>query len=268
MSNVLIFGATSDIAQETLKLFLKNSDKVFAVSRNKLNLVDNNLAAYNCDLSVSSEINKLFLTFKDLKFDYILNFQGCAISSPVEFLPEDELKYQLSISLFSLLAVLQNLRGHLNDNSRILIVSSMASYGIFPFLSPYAISKASSDLLLSNYEMETGVKTISIKLGVVGTKFWERCVKRNEDNFKNFSDEYGIIGKFLKANALNNSNKGLKPEFAGKKIYQIIKKKNPKVSYNLGRDSYFSMFVSYFKSRFVYNVIRNVLRKRIKVSEL
>ena len=140
----------------------------------------------------------------------------------------------------------------------------MASYGIFPFLSPYEIAKSSVDTLLCSYEIETGIKTISVKPGVVSTKFWRTSVELNKDNFESFPFEYRFIGEFLKDNALKNENKGIKPDDVSNLIYRIMYLKNPKSSYDIGIDSKFTNFISKFKGRFLFGIIRKILRRRVK----
>lgn len=263
LKNVLIFGATSDVACELINILLKLDVVIYAVSRGKLNIEHKNLKKFNTDLSLEENVFDVFKNFNGIKFDTVLNFQGVAISSPVEVLSKEELQKQLDISLFSLLSVLKSLPLYITDNATVVAISSMASFGIYPFLSPYSISKASSDILLSAYEIETGIKTVSIKLGVIGTKFWKFCVDENEKNFEKFMDKYENVGKYLKDNALKNANKGLSPKFAAKAIYKIITRKNPKASYLLGNDARFTSFISMFKGRFLFSLIRKVLKFKV-----
>lgn len=262
ITNVLIFGATAQMAHLLIKMLLEDGINIYAVSRKELDIEDKNLHKFNSDLTVEDNINKIFNSL-EVKFDYIINFQGVAISSPVEKLDKNELQKQLDISLFSLLYVLKNSKNALTKNSAIINISSMAAFGIFPFLSPYSMAKASSDILLNAFEMETGIKTVSIKPGVVGTKFWKFSVDENIENFNKFEGEYKKIGEFLKENALKNSNRGLKPEYISKFIYKILYSNKIKSSYLVGIDSYFTSFISNFKGRILFDIIRKVLNLRI-----
>lgn len=264
MKNVLITGATSDMAVPLIKRLLNDNVIVYALSRSELKLEDELLKKTRLDLSDEFGINNYFISLNDVKFDAVIFFHGIAISSPVEFLSSIELNKQLSISLFSTLAILKNLRKRLTKTSKIITVSSMASYGIFPFLSPYEIAKSSVDTLLCSYEIETGIKTISVKPGVVSTKFWRTSVELNKDNFESFPFEYRYIGEFLKDNALKNENKGIKPDDVSNLIYRIMYLKNPKSSYDIGIDSKFTNFISKFKGRFLFGIIRKILRRRVK----
>lgn len=261
---ILIFGATSDMALPLIKKFNNDGSEIYAVSRSKLDLEYEKLYKFNCDLSLEENINSLFEKFPPIEFDAVINFQGVAISSPVEFLQKEELQKQLDISLFSLLAILKNLNGKIKEDGVIINISSMASFGIYPFLSPYSMAKASADILLNCYETETGIKTVSIKPGVVRTKFWEFCVKKNSENFEKFKGKYEKAGEFLKSNALKNANKGISPEDVSKVIYKAVLSKNPKSSITVGKDALIASIVSKFKGRLLFAIIKKILKKRIK----
>lgn len=166
MKNVLITGATSEIAVLLIKKLLEKNVIVYALSRSELMIEDELLKKTRIDLTDEFAINNYFVMLNDVKFDAVICFQGVAISAPVEFLSSGELNKQLSISLFSILSILKNLRRRLTKDAKVIAISSMASYGIFPFLAPYEISKSSVDLLLGAYEIETGIKTVSVKPGL------------------------------------------------------------------------------------------------------
>lgn len=265
MKNVLILGATSDMADLVLNYLVENQVNVYAISRSKLEFESDLIHKFNADLSIESEINRVFGEINDVKFDAVINFQGVAISAPVEFLSISDLTYQYQVSVFSLVSVLKNLRGRLIQNAKVISISSMASFGMFPFLAPYETAKASADIILNCYEMETGVKTVSIKPGVVKTKFWQASIDLNKDNFANFPFEYEKIGKFLQLNAKRNENRGISANDVSKLIIKILNKKNPKASYTIGKDAKLMEVLSHFKSRSLFSIIRRTLKKRAGV---
>lgn len=264
IKNVLIFGATSSMGMELISLLKDKDLTIWAVSRKPLEIEACNLLKFNLDLSSDRQIDAFFNENKDITFDAVINFQGVAISSPVEFLEREELQKQLDVSLFSIVRILYNLKNRISKNGIIINISSMASFGIFPFLSPYSISKASSDILLNCYEMETGIKTVSVKPGVVGTKFWKFCVNENMQNFNKMTEKYKDIGSFLVDNALKNSNRGIKAADVSKLVYKILYSKNPKSSYLIGPDSYLAYIGSLFKGRFLFGLIRKILKDKVR----
>lgn len=238
---------------------------IFAASRHndlpdfngKIKNIYLDMTSSECFLNLSEEL-------KGMKLDAVVNFAGLAITSPVVNMDEDEFKKQLDVSLLGLLRLLKTVYPLLTLNSKVINISSMASFGIFPYISPYCISKASSDMLLNSFEIETGIKTVSIKPGVVRTKFWEYCVKENENNFKNFDGKYENIGQFLLKNALKNANKGILSGDVAKLVYKVLTSKNPKASYLLGMDARFASFVSRLPKRFLNGIIQRVLDYRVR----
>ncbi len=262
LKNVLVFAITSSMADFVVKKLLEEDVFVYGTKRSDYNFTHKNLRVDKVDLSNEDEINAYFNSV-DVKFDAVICFQGVAISSPVEFLDKRELQKQLDNSLFSYLYILKNLPNKMNKDGIVIGLSSMAAFGIYPFLAPYSISKSSVDTLLNCFEIETGIKTVSIKPGVVGTKFWQFSVRENEKNFEKFKDRYYDVGIFLKKNALKNANRGLSPEDVSKLIYNILYKNNPKTSYCIGIDSIAAKFVSNFKSHFLNSIIRKFLGKRM-----
>lgn len=265
IKNVLIIAASSDMAGFLIKKLTDDKVNVYAASRTPLEFCSPFLKKYYLDVSKKENIDNFFLRLdKKITFDAVICFQGVAIASPVENLSEDELLKQFKISFFSVLSILKNLKGLIGSEGIIINISSMASFGLFPFISPYSMAKASADILLSCYEIETGIKTVSIKPGVVSTKFWNFCIKENEKNFYSFKGKYEIQGSFLKDNAYKNSNKGIRPDKVSKLIYKILCSNNPKSSYLIGKDAYIAKFASLFKGRFLFNLIRFILKSKIR----
>lgn len=264
LENVLIIGATSDMAQDLILKLLDDNVNIYAASRSDLNFIAPNLKKIHIDVGLKSSIENLFNEIQNVELDAVICFQGVAIVSPVEFLSTDELKKQFNISIYSLLEILKGIKGNIKKDGIVINLSSMSSFGIYPFLAPYSMAKAASDILLNCYEIETGIKTVSIKPGVVSTKFWKYCINENKSNFSAFRDEYKIIGEFLKSNALKNANKGIKPDKVSRLIYKILHQKNPKSSYTVGKDSKLAAFVSFFKGRKLFAIIRKILFLRVK----
>ncbi|MBQ8475549.1 SDR family NAD(P)-dependent oxidoreductase, partial [bacterium] len=167
------------------------------------------------------------------------------------------------VNLFGLLRIIKYLCPNLSQEGKLINVSSMASYGIFPFLSPYCLSKASADILLNTYSIETGVKTVSIRPGAVATKFWEASIELNKGILEN-KTKYETEKDFIVKNANNNSLHAMNPIAISKKIAKIVKMKNPKPVYNLGFDAKMAKITRFIPQGFVNSVVKFVLKKRIK----
>ena len=157
--NILIIGSNSELAHYTIEELKQNPEyKIFATSR-QTGVMDEKIHEFHLDISNEMDFIHLKEKINNIKFDTIINFAGIAIAGAVEELNETELKKQLDINLFGLLRIIKYFCPYLKEKGKLINISSMASYGIFPFLSPYCISKAACDILLNLYSIESNIKT-------------------------------------------------------------------------------------------------------------
>ncbi len=268
MKNILLTAANSDIAKSLINLLLENKTEVefniFASYRKNLPESYKNFTPVVLDLCDKNSFFALEEKFKGIKFDTVVNFAGVAITSPVSSLNPDELKFQFDVSTIGLSRLLNFIHPYLKADSKVINISSMAAFGVFPFISPYCAAKAAADILLNAYEIETGIRCVSIKPGVVKTKFWEYCINLNESNFKNFNGEYEKIGNFLLENAKKNANKGVSPDDVAKVIFKAVNSKNPKHSYLIGFDAYMASFSRFIPKGILNKIIRYTLNQRVR----
>lgn len=265
---ILIIGVNSELAQDTIKELKRRKFKIYSTSR-QVGVIDENVFEFCLD--VTSEANFIHLKekIKNLQFDVILNFAGIALAGPVEQINEIEFKKQLDVNLFGLHKIIKYLCPNLAQKGKLINVSSMASYGIFPFLSPYSISKAASDILLNTYSLESGVKTVSIRPGAVATKFWDSSIELNKKCFEcadekfNNIDKYKKEKKFLLENAKKNSLHALNPIYVAKKIADIVEKKNPHSVYNIGLDAKITKITRFLPLGFTNFLVKLILKKRV-----
>ena len=237
----VITGATSGIGKALLKTFCK-SNTVFAGYRNEKyaeELERIGAIPFYIDMERKEAIAHAcaFIKTKTDKIDTLINVAGCVVAGVMENIPVDNIRKQFEVNTFSHLDFTQKLLPLLKDG-KVINISSMSSFGIFPFIAPYCASKRALDILFNSLMVETkkNIKVISIKPGVIATPLWERSVNENFERLKDDS-AYGKEMKFLKENALKNGIKGLNV----KKVVEVIKKvdelKNPKSSYLVGKDA-------------------------------
>ena len=260
--NILVIASTSELAQRTITELKVQGYNIYTTSRHNAGVMEEGVIELK--LNVADEYDFLHLKEKlnNIKFDTIINFAGIAIAGAVDELSETELKKQMDVNLFGLLRIIKYLCPNLKPEGKLINVSSMASYGIFPFLSPYCMSKASADILLNTYSIETGIKTVSIRPGAVATKFWETSIDLNKDILQNES-KYNKEKEFIVKNANNNSLHAMNPIATAKKIARIIELKNPKPVYNIGLDAKFAKCTRFMPQGIVNSIVKFVLKKRI-----
>ena len=260
---ILIIGSNSELAERTIEELKDKNYKIYATSR-RVGVIEKHVQELHLDITSEYDFNVLKEKLRGVKFDLIINFAGIAVASAVEELNEIDLKRQLDINLFGLLRIIKHLCPLLNENGKLMNVSSMASYGIFPFLSPYCISKAAADILLNLYSIESNIKTVSIRPGAVATKFWETSIEQNKQNLKTDAEKFKSEKEFLVENANKNSLHATNPIYVAKKIAQIVETKNPKSVYNIGLDSKFAKLTRYLPLDLVNLLIKFALKRRIK----
>lgn len=266
MKNVVITGATSGIGKELVKLFSTDC-KVFASYRNENNIEHiENVEYFFMDMTNRKSIIEAtdFIKSKVDHIDILINVAGCVVAGPIEQISGDRLREQFDVNTFSHLEFSQNLVSIMN-NSKIVNISSMASFGHFPFVAPYCASKRALDILFNSFAIENhkDIKVISIKPGVITTPLWQKSIDKNEESLTNCTG-YEKEMEFMKSNAVQNSKKGLKVDDVAKFIYRVSNKNNPKSSYTIGIDAKFAHVLSYFPQDLINSIVKFGMKVRIK----
>lgn len=186
MKTIVITGATSGIGNFILKEFIKQGCVVFAGYRNlkskkDLESISPNVIPFKIDLSKEWTINEAikFINEKTEKIDTLVNAAGCVCAGPMECLGVDKIKEQFEVNTFSHLRLAQGLFEKLavSSNARIINISSMASFGVFPFVAPYCASKRALDILFNSMQIECWGKNI----GKCGDKYIEESKEESEN---------------------------------------------------------------------------------------
>lgn len=273
-SNIIfITGASSGIGRETALALAKDGHKVFAgirrkIDKTELESLNKNITGVYIDITVPSSIEKAFwFIIKQVdKIDVLINNAGIVTAGPVEGLSIKAIKEQFEVNTFGTLAVTQKFFPFLK-NGLVINISSMASTGIFPFISPYCASKRASDILFNSLMLENkdNVKFVSVKPAAIKTPIWNKSVSKAKENFSLLSEQirnkYDKEFVLLEKNALANNASGINSSEVVKKIQGIINCKNPKPSYNVGKAAVFADFLSRLPQSFINYVISLKLKK-------
>src|SRR5699024_1803046 len=112
----------------------------------ELEKLSKNITGVYIDVTNSASIDKAFwFVLKNTeKLDVLINNAGIAIAGPIEILPVKKIKEQFDVNTFGAVAVTQKFLPLLH-NGKVINISSMASFGLFPFISPYCASKRALD---------------------------------------------------------------------------------------------------------------------------
>ena len=266
----VITGATSGIGNALLKE-LASDNIVFASYRNdelksELEAISTNVYPFYLDYSKPETIKLAadYLVSKCTKIDTLVNVAGCVVAGPIENIEISEIRRQFDVNVFGHLEFSKALLENLSDG-KIINISSMASYGVFPYISPYCASKRCLDMFFNSLMLENkkNIRVISIKPGVIATPLWDKSIVENSKYFNNCSDYYNEM-RFLVANAQKNAQKGAEVSKVVETILKADRASNPKTTYTVGKDAFFARILAKLPQSVQNNVVKLGLKLRIK----
>lgn len=262
----VITGASSGIGRAITEYLAKDDNVIFASYRSDdtfLKGLKGRIYPFYVDYSKPETIQPAidFIKTKTDKVNTLINAIGCVVAGPIEKISVEEIRKQFNVNVFGHIELTQGLLDLLN-NGKIINVSSMASYGIFPFISPYCASKKCLDMFFNSLLVENhrNIKVVSIKPGVISTPLWGRSIEENTKNLVDCSG-YEKEMEYVIKNAQKNETCGLRPEKVVKAVIKADSLKNPKLTYTVGKDA----FVARILSKIPQEVINKLVRLGIKI---
>ena len=266
----VITGATSGIGKALLNS-LSKENIVFAGYRNKAHLdelksISSNIYPFYVDYAKPEtvELAANYLLSKCTKIDTLINIAGCVVAGPVEKINIDEIRRQFDVNVFGHLEFTQRLMEILQDG-KIINVSSMSSFGIFPFIAPYCASKRCLDMFFNSLLIENkkNIQVVSIKPGVIATPLWGKSIEENSKYFDNCAG-YEAEMQFMIKNAKKNEVVGLSPQKVVDTILKADRAKKPKLSYVVGRDAFFASLIAKLPQTWINALVKFGMKSRIK----
>ena len=266
----VVTGATSGIGKALIQI-LSKENIVFAGYRSeskgkKLAEMSNNIYPFYVDYTKPETISGAveYIKSKCEKIDTLINIAGCVVAGPVEKLSMDEERRQFNVNVFGHIELTQGLTEKLKDG-RVINVSSMASFGIFPFISPYCASKRCLDMFFNSFLIENkkNIKVISIKPGVIVTPLWEKSIKENTSSMEH-CEGYEKEMEFIANNARKNEEKGLDVKEVVEVILKADRAKIPRLSYTVGKDALGAYLISKLPQRVINKLVKLGLKYRMR----
>jgi len=235
MKVVLITGVSSGLGESIAKYLSCKGYKVYGLCRSdyKPNYDVNIIKADIADIqSVKTAITSIFE--KEKKIDIVINNAGMGYGGPIECFTEEEVKYQFDVNLFGVFRVCKEVIPLMRENKTGLIINIGSIGGLIglPYQGFYSATKFAiqgfSEALYQELK-PYNIKVVVVNPGDFSTNFTanRKIVQNAYDSpyRKQFMKTLSIIEK--------DEKKGLKPEYLAKKIYKIIKTKNPNFIYNV-----------------------------------
>lgn len=233
---ILITGATSGLGKTLADFLSTKGHKVYGTSR-KFEGDQNGVEIIKMDvtdsLAVQEGVNKILE--KEESIDVLINNAGLGIAAPTEEIDPKELEKVFQTNIYGVLntvrAVLPQMRKQ--GTGHIINISSIGSEIGLPFRGLYCASKAAVDKITEGLRLEMrkfGVKVCSIQAGDIKTNINENRLKPDqvsETYKKDFERTYQVIDSEVL--------KGVDPIVFGPVVEKIIKSRNPKRYYRVGK---------------------------------
>ena len=175
----------------------------------------------------------------------LVNNAGIALGAPLEFVPPDELRYQLEVNLVGQVAVTQAFLPALRyAKGRVVFMGSIAGRSALPFLGPYASSKHGLEAIADSWRLELrpfGVHVSIVEPGSIKTPIWVRSAERADrliaTSDGRIGELYGERIAVFRQAALKRGAAGAPPDAVAKVVEDALTAERPHTRYLVGRDA-------------------------------
>lgn len=170
------------------------------------------------------------------RLNILINNAGVLSIGAVEEMSQEDAMRQLETNLFGVMrvtkAVLPTMRA--NKSGRIVNVGSLAGHIAVPFQGMYATTKFALEGYTEQLRQET--KNLGIKVSIVEPGFFKTNIANSPilASEKIYDYKTEKERSFLAIKALDE--KGADPVIVGREILKILKEKNPKLHYAVGKE--------------------------------
>jgi len=188
---VLVTGASTGIGRLTVERLARNGWRVFASVRKDTDA--DALAAQHEAITpllfdvtdaegIAAAARRVHQTVGDGGLHGLVNNAGIAVGGPLEFLPLEQLRYQLEVNVTAQVAVTQAFMPALRRaRGRIVFVGSVAGRSPLPFIGAYAASKSALHALAASLRVEVrpwGIAVSVIEPAAYASSIWDTALDR------------------------------------------------------------------------------------------
>lgn len=190
---VIITGSSRGLGKNTAIEFAKQGANVIINYNSnekeandvvdKINNNGGNAIAIKANVGNSSEINHLFdTTIKHFgKVDIIINNAGIMITKPLKDFSEEEFDQQFNTNVKSVFLMMKIAAKKLEDNGRIINISSSTSKLAMPAYSIYSATKSAVEQMTRIFAKEIGHRGITVNSVLPGPMNTELFLKGKSD---------------------------------------------------------------------------------------
>ena len=179
---ILITGCSSGLGYHLVELFLgqgyavigltRNPEPMESMSRRFLSL----LSLRRCDITVPSQVEKIFASFDPGEVDILINNVGYGQVGPLELQQPKEVERQFRVNVFSLIHVTNSVIPAMRERRRgkIIHIGSSAGFIASPYNGLYAATKHAIEALTDSLRLELhpfGIQVTCLELGKLKTPY-------------------------------------------------------------------------------------------------
>ncbi len=242
---ILITGASSGMGKVTAEKLIKEGHTVYTVARRIDQMQD--LASIGgkplqMDVTNEADIEKVVDTIiqNEGKIDVLWNNAGYGLYGSVEDVSLEEARKQMEVNVFGLAAVTQKVVPFMRKQKSGLIIntSSVGGKVYFPMGAWYHASKHTVEGLSDCLRLELkpfGIDVVILEPGFIATEFGSVLLNNFEKISKDsaYSDMMNAIITNTKKTEAEGGNS--QPTVIADAVSKIIKTKNPKTRYSVGK---------------------------------
>lgn len=273
--SVLITGASTGIGKACSEALAKLGWLVFAGVRqtadaDALTQMSPNIIPVTMDVTQlesiqhAAEAVRAYIKDHPVRSFSIVNNAGVVVAGPLEFLPLKDIQQQFDINVYGTLAVTQTFLPVLRSvamsqniqESRVLMMSSIAGLTAVPFLGPYCASKYALEALSDALRMELsywGIPVSIIEPGSIRTPLWDKSDDRIAKMVDALPDValklYKPFYNRLRASAKLTAKQGGSPDEVVRTVVNVLSCRQPKTRYLVGKDAQWRPLLKWIPDR-------------------
>ena len=240
---VVITGASSGIGLSIAKILYSNNITVYNLCRTMPK--ENDINFIECDVTKKEMLINAFQKIyeKEHQIDVVINNAGMGIGGPVELEKSENIKKIIDVNLFGVFNTTQVAIPYLRESEgKIINIGSMGGEYPLPFQAFYSATKSaiqSFSSALGNELRPFKVKVSCVMPGEVKTDFTKNRIKQETTSDTVYGER---IANGIKKMEKYEQN-GMSPDKIAKKVFKIIKQKNPPVVCTVGATWKFLRFL-------------------------
>jgi NAD(P)-dependent dehydrogenase (short-subunit alcohol dehydrogenase family) len=246
---VIVTGASTGIGEATALHLRQLGFSVLAGVRREEDaerLRDHGLTPIQLDVTVPAQLAAARAEIGDGPLAGIVNNAGIARGGPLEFLPIDDLREQLEVSVVGALAVTQAFLESLRTGrGRVVNVGSIQGRVAAPMIGAYAAAKFALEALTDSLRRELtpeGIDVIVIEPGGVKTpglsKTTQSVAQLRDSGPPELASRYGaMIATAIDVTTKIDLQTGIEASAVAKVIGKALTVRRPRTRYLVGRDA-------------------------------